>query len=230
MSLVSPTLPSPGDVANASDISTPINQLATVINGGLDDTNINTISGSKIAAGTVDSAQLKDAGVTGSKIAAGTVDTAQLKDQSVTNAKLATGTGEAGGAWSAWTPTWTNLTLGNGVATARYTRIGMTVNFRLSLTVGSTTSMTASQVMASLPIAAHAQYQNFEHIAYGTAFDVSANQPYNIRATFSNSTTIKLYALNAASTFVPDSNVNNTQPFTWATGDILQVVGTYEAA
>lgn len=59
MSLVSPTLPSPGDAANASDISTPINQLATVINGGLDDTNISSLSGSKIASGTLPTAALE---------------------------------------------------------------------------------------------------------------------------------------------------------------------------
>lgn len=68
MSLVSPTLPSPGDAANASDISTPINQLATVINGGIDDTNISSVSGSKIADTTITTAKLQDSAVTPAKM------------------------------------------------------------------------------------------------------------------------------------------------------------------
>lgn len=68
MTLVTPDVPSPGQEANASDISTPINQLADVINGDLDDTNISSLSGSKLAAGTVDTAQLTDGAATAEKL------------------------------------------------------------------------------------------------------------------------------------------------------------------
>lgn len=61
MSLVSPTQVSDGTTADASDINTPVNQLAAVINGGIDDNNINTtanIQGSKIATSTITNTQM----------------------------------------------------------------------------------------------------------------------------------------------------------------------------
>lgn len=52
MTLVSPTQVQPNDEITDSSVNTPVNQLAGVINGNLDDTNISGFSGSKIAAGT----------------------------------------------------------------------------------------------------------------------------------------------------------------------------------
>jgi hypothetical protein len=81
MTLLSTTKPNPGDEANSTDISTPLTQIETWANGGVDDTNISGISGSKIAGGTVTTTQLQDLAVTTGKLAAG----------AVTNAKLGTG-------------------------------------------------------------------------------------------------------------------------------------------
>jgi hypothetical protein len=53
MTVVSPTQSNPNDEIKASSINDPINQIATVINGNLDNTNINSLSGAKIQAGTV---------------------------------------------------------------------------------------------------------------------------------------------------------------------------------
>lgn len=139
MSLVSPTLPSPGDAANASDISTPISQLATVINGGIDDTNISAVSGSKIAAATV------------------------------TNDKLSTTAGQIGGAWIAYTPTLTASTTNpnvgaSGTVEGYYQQVGKTVNFRgnivfsgAGLTAGSGTytvalPVTPKDASATMPV------------------------------------------------------------------------------
>ena len=61
MSLVSPTQVSDGTTADACDINTPVNQLAAVINGNIDDNNINTtanIQGSKIATSTITNTQM----------------------------------------------------------------------------------------------------------------------------------------------------------------------------
>jgi hypothetical protein len=55
MGTVSLTLPSDGTVADVADVNVPFNQLATVINGNLDNTNISSsgISGTKIQTGTL---------------------------------------------------------------------------------------------------------------------------------------------------------------------------------
>lgn len=57
MSLVSPTQVSDGSTADASDINTPVNQLAAVINGNIDNSNIVSgaaIDGAKIASNSID--------------------------------------------------------------------------------------------------------------------------------------------------------------------------------
>lgn len=53
MAHVSPQQVSPGDEITADSVNVPINQIAAQLNGNIDDSNISSISGSKIAAGTV---------------------------------------------------------------------------------------------------------------------------------------------------------------------------------
>lgn len=53
MTLVSPTQSNPGDTIEAADINDPVNQIAAVVNGNIDSTNISSVSGSKLQAGTV---------------------------------------------------------------------------------------------------------------------------------------------------------------------------------
>ena len=58
MPLISPTLPSDGTNAVASSVDTPLNAILTLINGGLDDANIASVSGTKITAGTLPNSAL----------------------------------------------------------------------------------------------------------------------------------------------------------------------------
>lgn len=51
--IISVTLPSDGQSADASDINDPINAILAVVNGALDDDNIASLSGTKILAGTL---------------------------------------------------------------------------------------------------------------------------------------------------------------------------------
>lgn len=60
MPTVSPQQVSPGQEITAASVNTPNNQLAEVINGGLDDTNIAGLSGSKIQAGTIPNSALDE--------------------------------------------------------------------------------------------------------------------------------------------------------------------------
>jgi hypothetical protein len=57
------------------------------------------------------------------------------------------------GAWESYTPTWTNLTVGNGTVTSKYVRIGSTVIFLGKIVAGSTTSVSGF-VNITLPITA----------------------------------------------------------------------------
>lgn len=88
MTVLSTTKPNPGDEANASDISTPLTQIESWANGGVDDTNIASVSGSKIADGTITPAKLASDAVETAKLDDGAVTTAKIANDAVTDDKL----------------------------------------------------------------------------------------------------------------------------------------------
>jgi hypothetical protein len=71
MTTVTPSQSSPGETIEAADINTPVNQIAAVVNGNIDDTNVSGISGSKISDGTLTTAKYANDSVTYAKAAAG---------------------------------------------------------------------------------------------------------------------------------------------------------------
>jgi hypothetical protein len=135
-----------------------------------------------------------------------------------------------GAAWGTWTPTWANFTVGNATVTARYTQLGKTVIFTLVVTFGSTSVMGTSPTF-TLPVTAFnlgigadtlGTGAAFKPIGtdWGFAFDLSANNSF--ANTFSpfwkNTTTMQV------------NNFTAIAPFTWATGDVFEFKGIYEAA
>lgn len=208
MTHVSPTVPSPGSEANASDISTPVNQIAAVINGDIDDTNISSISGSKIANGTV--------------------GTTQLADNAVTPAKLLAGTGASWG-WSSWTPTFTSFTLGNGTLTAKYAQVGKTVVFRFYITLGTTSSV-SGPITFSLPVTSSASYVGQSVLGNGLS-GLSVGSGWNpMIITWGSSTTASIGPQGAGGTYLVLASTSSTVPFTWAANSFLTAQGAYEAA
>ena len=79
---------SSGDVVSASKINTNFDNLYTLVNGNLDDSNISGISGSKITSGTVAAARLDN--LSGSKITSGTVAAARIDN--LDGSKITSGT------------------------------------------------------------------------------------------------------------------------------------------
>jgi Concanavalin A-like lectin/glucanases superfamily len=64
MALVNITLPSDGTSADVADYNTPLTTIVGAINGGLDSTNISSLSGAKITSGTMPISSLDAAGRT----------------------------------------------------------------------------------------------------------------------------------------------------------------------
>jgi hypothetical protein len=79
---------SSGDVVSSSKINTNFDTLYTLVNGNLDDNNINNISGSKITSGTVAAARIDN--LDGSKITSGTVAAARIDN--LDGSKITSGT------------------------------------------------------------------------------------------------------------------------------------------
>jgi hypothetical protein len=185
--LVSPSQSNPGDTIEASDINTPVNQLAAVINGN--------------------------------------IETANLADGAVTAAKI------AATAWSSWTPTWTNVTIGNAAVTGKYTQVGKLVIARLSVVWGNTTSASGN-IIFSLPATAatYAGTANVGYIGLGTAYDVSGGLVYDTNVTLVSTTTAGLIAKAANGTWVTNSAMSNASPVTWANTDEWNWLIVYEAA
>jgi hypothetical protein len=133
--------------------------------------------------------------------------------------------------WAAWTPTWTNLTVGNATQTARYSQSGKTVFFILKLVFGSTTSM-GTQPTFTWPVTAASTEAAQGAVTKVLFLDASAQ--IVLGATDPRSSTTALTKLNAPSGTVQlqdqDRAVTSTVPFTWTTSDTIWVMGSYEGA
>jgi hypothetical protein len=123
--------------------------------------------------------------------------------------------------WVSYTPTVTNLTIGNGTQVAMWKKVGDTVKIKYSLRVGSTTSFTASAPAIPFPSGLSidtAKYlaNDFGGPSSGWAIDVSTGTRY-----------VLVTRLNGSSFSIQSDGVNsevvNTVPFNWATGDYLDV-------
>lgn len=143
----------------------------------------------------------------------------------ITPEKLLTGTGTSW-AWQSWTPTYTNLTVGNGTVTAKYCQIGKTVTFSMKLLFGSTTSISSTPVSFTFPVTAKDSYSDQESICWGTARD-SSGYGYPLIVAYKSTTSAQLYTPSGGTTY---AFISSTTPFTWATNDYIAFVGAYEAA
>jgi hypothetical protein len=127
------------------------------------------------------------------------------------------------GAWTTWTPTWTNLTVGNGTTIARYVRIANTVTFSLQFTFGSTSVITGD-VSATLPITPVTDTSVFAR------FLDSGTANYIGFARCGTGGTINILTPVANQTYLPYTSLSALVPFTWTTSDTLNAYGTYEVA
>jgi hypothetical protein len=132
------------------------------------------------------------------------------------------------GAWSTYTPTTTNTTIGNGTLRAAYKQLGKTVWGQIDLTWGSTTSA-LSTITFSPPVTPLTTSLAAGGRAIGSAlmYDSSAGTAAKKAGT--------AFLLNSTSILVMSANdttplVTNAAPWTWATGDSLSLAFQYEAA
>lgn len=124
-------------------------------------------------------------------------------------------------AWTAYTPTLTNLTLGNGTLTAVYQTQGKTVNVRGRFTLGSTSAVSGSATFSTPTTPLSGSF------AYGAGHIVAGGTTYMADCRISGST-ILVAAVNAAGTYATKVATSATIPGTFTTGDSITFQLSYE--
>jgi len=134
-----------------------------------------------------------------------------------------------GSAWTSFTPTLSGWTIGNGSFTAAYSQIGRLVNVR-GVFVGGSTTTAASYFDMTPPVAANAFYDTYKQPGISANYyDTSAGANYTLQGLWI-STTIRIAAINTASTYAKPENMAGATPVTYGTGDFISFSYSYEAA
>jgi hypothetical protein len=130
-------------------------------------------------------------------------------------------------AWTSYTPTLTNMTLGNGTVTAKYAKLGKIVHLRITFTLGSTSAMgtgPAFSLPPSMTVAAGQAYPN------GTLSILDSGTAGYTGTIEIISTNLQCWLTTVNATYPTFANIAAGQPMVWTTNDVLSVTAIYEVA
>jgi len=200
----------------------------TITGGTIDNSTItvDAIAEHTAANGvTVDGLNIKD----GKLNTNNSVVTNNITDAAVTPAKLVSGTGSTW-VYQSWTITWTNLTVTGSTVTSKYTQIGKTVFYRITVVLGGG-NVPSGTILFSLPVASVSYPGSNEVMPIGQADYLDAGVALWSGVVLWNSTTTGELRVNTAGgTYTSPTAVNATVPFTFGNGDEIHASGCYEAA
>jgi hypothetical protein len=129
------------------------------------------------------------------------------------------------GTYTAYTPTFTNLTVGNGTRDFKYTQINKFVHVNGKFTFGSTSSVSGG-VLMSLP----ANISMADNQWLGTArLDDSGVGTLWGMVIGSGATQVAIQAVNTSGTYMNNTSFTATVPFTWSTNDSITVSFIYQS-
>lgn len=132
--------------------------------------------------------------------------------------------------WQSWTPTITNLTIGNGTTTAKYTRIGRTISFRIAVVFGTTTSMGTNPIF-TLPVTSVTYAGVAQEVPIGIARVLDSGiTSFMGLVVWINTTTMSPQLQVATGTYTQNTGITSIIPMTWGTADELHLFGQYEVA
>jgi len=222
-----PTFPS--TVVTTTGTQTLTNKTLTSpsISGGTIDNStitVDTISGHS----TPNSGTIYGVPITSGTLGTNTVVTSSITDGAVTPAKLLAGTGSSW-AWQSWTPTWTgasgNPAIGNGTIIGRYLQTGKTVQFRLDILAGSTTTFGTGAWTFTLPVTAAANYTATYAMGIGS-YEKPGTGDYFGPINLMSTTTFQMWY----STGTNSNVLGSAAPEAWNSTSFFRMTATYEAA
>lgn len=130
--------------------------------------------------------------------------------------------------WASYTPTLTNLTIGDGTVVGRYRRMGTHVEFSVTITLGSTSSVSADpRFTAPVQMSSIYAVSSFP-VGQGVLLDTGVVAYPCVIAPISD-TTCRFLAHATGGSYITLTSPSSTVPFTWGTGDVFYARGTYEA-
>jgi len=125
------------------------------------------------------------------------------------------------GAWTSFTPSWTNLTVGNATNTGAYCLIGKTCHVRAKITLGTTSSVGSNPNM-TLPVTAKT--------GAGAQGHAILDGGYFGPVFLSSTSVIQMRVIDTTSTYGSWALVTATVPVTWASTKNIELYFTYEIA
>ena len=128
-------------------------------------------------------------------------------------------TQESGGVWATWSPTPTNLTVGDGTLTCTYLRLGHQVEVDIVFTLGSTSAVGTSPYIPLPVTSVNLGVWKVELKDTGTNNFIGQADAAGAN--------LYVYKTNVVGSSLTYSGVTATTPFTWATGDVIKIHGVY---
>lgn len=159
----------------------------------------------------------------------GAVVTASIAAGAVVPNSLVASSG-SGWSWQSFTPTWTNLAVGNAVQTFYYTQIGKTILFEGQIILG-TTSAVATTPIFTLPVNTSSRYDTSHTNIFGNAWMEAGGSNFIGLIVLNGASGANKCALSAqgvASTYLIPETVTATVPGTWASGNTIILNGSYQ--
>ena len=130
---------------------------------------------------------------------------------------------------AAWSPSYANLTVGNGTVVARYQRFGDVVICWFDFILGTTSSV-GSAATISAPVTASSSYTASHNTIGPSRFFESGAAAYLGNVRLESTTTLRPVIPDITGTYPLEAGITASVPFTWGTGDRLMFTATYEAA
>lgn len=135
------------------------------------------------------------------------------------------------GGWTAHTPTFAGITLGNGTVQSRYKETPGEVTYKGRLRRGSTTTFGASNpLVVDLPVNARVLSTGVwsDQVARAMCWDISAGRGWLASGWIGVTNSMSFFCQSAGT--LASGQVADDNPFTWATNDEFSWIVKYEPA
>lgn len=130
------------------------------------------------------------------------------------------------GTYTTYTPTYSNITIGNATVTAKYCQVNDFVHVTGSIVLGSTTVIGTNPAISmgfNLDSLYYTPITWFAQIGTASFYDASTTIHYfGVVTAANNLTQMQLWAQKANTTYVERQQITAALPFTWATGDEIK--------